>query len=102
LYACVEEVCHLSAQLHFDTFHQHIIVEALWGGSHSEWDQGCKKGGQTAPSWSAPAVLECEQLYADVHCHGGALHRMSAFDAFCSKWPYAVFLLFCSTLLMLL
>jgi hypothetical protein len=29
LYACVEEVCHLSAQLHFDTFHQHIIVEAL-------------------------------------------------------------------------
>jgi hypothetical protein len=27
-------------------------------------------------------VLECEQLYADAHCHGGALHRMSAFHVF--------------------
>jgi hypothetical protein len=31
LYACVKEICHLWAQLHFDTFHQLlIIVEALW------------------------------------------------------------------------
>jgi hypothetical protein len=33
---------------------------------------------------------QCEQLYADVHCHGEALHRMKASHAFCSEWPYAV------------
>jgi hypothetical protein len=34
--------------------------------------------------------IECEHLYADMHCHGGALHWMSAFHAFCSEWLYAV------------
>jgi hypothetical protein len=61
------------------------------GGSHSQWYQGCKEGGQTAPCWNAPAVLKSEQLYVDAHCHGGALHHMSAFHAFYSEWPYAVF-----------
>jgi hypothetical protein len=64
------------------------------GGTHSEQDQGCKEGGQTTPSWNAIAVLECEQLYADAHCHGEALHQMSAFNAFSSEWPYAVFSVF--------
>jgi hypothetical protein len=41
---------------------------------------------KTEISWNSPAVLECEHLYADMHCHGGALHRMSAFHAFCSDW----------------
>jgi hypothetical protein len=40
-------------------------------------------------------------INADKHCHGGALHRMSAFHAFCSERPYAAFLVFCNTLLML-
>jgi hypothetical protein len=31
-------------------------------------------------------VLECEQLYVDAHCQGGALHWMSAFHTFCSEW----------------
>jgi hypothetical protein len=40
-------------------------------------------------------VLECEQLYSyvDAHCHGGALHRISAFHTFCSDCRYA----FCVT-----
>jgi hypothetical protein len=29
-------------------------------------------------------MLECKQLYADMHWHGGALHQMSAFHTFCS------------------
>jgi hypothetical protein len=37
-------------------------------------------------------VFECEQLNADAYCHGGTLHRVSAFHVFCSEWPYAVFL----------
>jgi hypothetical protein len=63
-----------------------------------------KEGSQSIPSWNAPTVLECKQLYLymDVHCLGGALHQMSAFHAFCSEWPYAVFLVFRNTLLMLL
>jgi hypothetical protein len=36
-------------------------------------------------------VLECEQLYADAHHHGGARHRISAFHAFCPEWPYIFF-----------
>jgi hypothetical protein len=51
-------------------------------------------------------VLECEQLYTDVHCHGGALHWISAFLASCSEWPHAVFFFgwrgFANTVLMLL
>jgi hypothetical protein len=39
-------------------------------------------------------VLKCEQLYVGTHCHGGALCWMSAFHAFCSEWPYAIFLVF--------
>jgi hypothetical protein len=39
------------------------------GGSRWEWDQGCKEGGQTTPRWNAPAVFECEQLYAEAYCH---------------------------------
>jgi hypothetical protein len=53
-----------------------------WTGvSHSARNQGCKEGGQTTPSWNTPAVLECKQLYADAHCHGGALlvHRIPPF-----------------------
>jgi hypothetical protein len=42
-------------------------------------------------SWNSPAVLGCEQLYTDAHCHGGTLRQMSALHAFCSEWPYAVF-----------
>jgi hypothetical protein len=39
-------------------------------------------------------VLECEKLYEGTHCHGGTLHRMLAFHAFCSEWPaYAGFFL---------
>jgi hypothetical protein len=74
------------------------------GGSCLEWDQGCKECGQTAASWNVPALLKCEHLYADMHCHEGALwvQRMSAIHTFCSKWPYAVFLVFCNKLLMLL
>jgi hypothetical protein len=37
-------------------------------------------------------VIECERLYAEVHCHEGALHRKSAFHAFCSEWPYSFFI----------
>jgi hypothetical protein len=32
-------------------------------------------------------MLECKQLYADVHYHGEALHQMSALHASCSQWP---------------
>jgi hypothetical protein len=46
-------------------------------------------------------LQQCEQLYADAHCHGGALHRMSAFHALCSEWPYSVFLVFRNILLTL-
>jgi hypothetical protein len=36
-------------------------------------------------------VFECGGLYVDAHCHGGALHQMSAFHAFCAERPYAFF-----------
>jgi hypothetical protein len=36
------------------------------------------------------------------HCHGWALHQMSAFHAYCSEWPYAVLLVCCNMLLTLL
>jgi hypothetical protein len=36
-------------------------------------------------------VLACDQLYADVHCHGGAPHRVSAFHVSCYEWSHAVF-----------
>jgi hypothetical protein len=36
-------------------------------------------------------MLKCEQLYEETHCHGGALHRKSAFHVFCSEWSYAIF-----------
>jgi hypothetical protein len=54
----------------------------------------CKEGVQTTPCWNIPVVLECEQLYADAHCHWGTLHRMSAFHAFCAEWPYSGFFFF--------
>jgi hypothetical protein len=66
-----------------------ILISSL--GSRSERDQCCKEGSQTTPSWNAPAVLECELVYADAHYHGAALHRISPFQDFCSEWPYAVF-----------
>jgi hypothetical protein len=46
-------------------------------------------------------VLVCEQLYADAHCHQGALDRISEFHTFFSEWPFAVILLFRNTLLAL-
>jgi hypothetical protein len=33
------------------------------------------------------SVSSCTRM----HSHGEALHHMSAFHAFCSEWPYAVF-----------
>jgi hypothetical protein len=49
--------------------------------------------------------VEMLQQYSSVsscmRMHGGALHWMSAFHAFCSELPYAFFLVFCSTLLTL-
>jgi hypothetical protein len=55
--------------------------------SRSELEQGFKKGGKKTPCWSAPAVLESEQLYVDAYCHGEALNRMSALHAFFWKGP---------------
>jgi hypothetical protein len=37
------------------------------------------------------AVLECEQQYADAHCHGGALQSMSALHIFFLKDPTQFF-----------
>jgi hypothetical protein len=65
----------------------YICIITTWGDSRSEQDQGCKEGGQTAPSWYSPAMLECKHLHEDVHYLGRALHRMSAFPTFCSEWP---------------
>jgi hypothetical protein len=77
-------VCELSHI--FDTFNQlHLIVEALWSQPVLQGDQGSKEDAQTIPSLNAPAVLEWEQLNEEAHCLVGALHRMSAFHAFCSK-----------------
>jgi hypothetical protein len=39
----------------------------------------------------AEMLLQCKQLYANEHSYGEALRWMSAFHAFCSEWPYAVF-----------
>jgi hypothetical protein len=110
LYAFVKKVCRLWAQPRFDTFRQLlIIVEALWSqtilqvdSSRSERDHRCKECGQTTPSWSAPSVLECEQLYADGHCHGGELYLVSAIQAYFSEWSYAVSLVFRNKLVTLL
>jgi hypothetical protein len=109
LYASVKEVCCLWAQPHFDTFHQLlIIIEALW------CQPVLQVGKQVVVTWSeirvrrvlwnAPAVIEWEHLYMDMHCHGGALpvHWISAFHTFCSEWPYIIFLVFYNTLLTLL
>jgi hypothetical protein len=49
--------------------------------------QGCKEGGETCPSLNTQAVDKYEELYVDVHCHGGALHWMAAFHALCSAQP---------------
>jgi hypothetical protein len=71
------------------------------GCSRSERDKGCKEGDQTIPNWNAPAIFECQQLHAEGHCHGGALHRKSAFHSF-SEWTLRRFLVFRSTHLTLL
>jgi hypothetical protein len=63
-------------------------------GSCSKRDQDCKESGQTTPNWNAPTVFECEQLYADAHCHGGALHRISAFHAIVLNGPMQFIYLF--------
>jgi hypothetical protein len=57
---------------------QTVLQEHKRGGSHLVRDQGCKKHGQTTPNLNALAMLECEQMYADVHCHGGSLHYVSS------------------------
>jgi hypothetical protein len=49
-----------------------------------------------------PAEMVWQRLSAscclwDMHCHGGALHHMSAFHTCCSQWPYTVVLVFHST-----
>jgi hypothetical protein len=70
-------------------------------GSCLEWDQGCKEGGR----YNAPAVLKCEQLYsyADVHCHGGGLHRCQHPTPFAlNGWPYSFILACHNTFLTLL
>jgi hypothetical protein len=66
-------------------------------------DQECNEGGQTTPSRNAPAVLECEQLYADKHCLGGALqvHWMSEFHIVHTEWSYEGFLAFHNTFMTL-
>jgi hypothetical protein len=82
----VKEVCRLWAQPHFDIFNQLIqFFREKTDDSLSEWDQGCMGDVQATSSLNAPAVLEWEQLNLDAHCHVGALHRMSALYAFCSK-----------------
>jgi hypothetical protein len=110
LYACVKEVC-LKVQPHFDTVHQLITVEVLWS------QPVLQVGKQVAVSWSEIRTVRwaVEQLPVGMlwqclsasscmqtHCCVEALHRMSAFHAFCSEWPYTVFLAFHNTLLTLL
>jgi hypothetical protein len=101
LHARVKEVCCLWDQPNFDTIHQLLInVEELWSQTviqaskqvgHSERGQDCKEGGHKTPSWNAPTVLECEELCADVHCHGEALYRMSAFHCLFPSMIVSIF-----------
>jgi hypothetical protein len=84
--ACSKEVYHLWAQPRFGIFYQHLIIaEALWSqpvfkaAKHkvvAQIEIRSVEGCQTTPSWNAPTVLECEQLYADAPCNGGTLHRV--------------------------
>jgi hypothetical protein len=72
LYTYVKEVCLLLAQPRFDTFYQLLIsVEALWSRSVLQVGKqvvvAWSEGGQTTPSWNAPAVNGCKQLYAEEH-----------------------------------
>jgi hypothetical protein len=80
LYTCQKEVRCLWAVPHFDSFHQHvIIVQALWSqpascsGLQGRWSNNTQLKYSTV-------VLECEQLYVDVHYHWGAQHQMSLSD----------------------
>jgi hypothetical protein len=36
-------------------------------------------------------LQQLPSVSVDVHCHGEALRRMSAFHAFCSEWSSTVF-----------
>jgi hypothetical protein len=94
-YACVKEVCRLWAQPCFDTFNQLlIIVEALWS------QPVLQVGKQVVVAWSKIKAVRrvvrqlptemLQQCSSASSCHGGALHLMEVFHAFCSEWPYAV------------
>jgi hypothetical protein len=100
-------------QPRFDTIHQLlIIVEPLWSYPVLQVCKqmviACREIRALRRVVKQLPVEICQQFLSggscitDVHRHGGALHSMMAFHNFCSEWPYAVYLVFCNTLLTLL
>jgi hypothetical protein len=66
-----------------------ITVESLWSQVGEQVEVTRSEIGAVRRLVKQLQVLECMQLYAGMYCYGGALHRMSAFHAFCSdEWPY--------------
>jgi hypothetical protein len=92
LYACVKEVCRLFAHAPCLTPSINSFLKCC------DTNQFLGYTGEimAVRRWSDNSQLKCS--YADTHCHGGALHRMSAFHAFCSVLAY-VFRYTLSTLL---
>jgi lipid-A-disaccharide synthase-like uncharacterized protein len=111
LFACVKEVCHLWAQSCFDTLDQLlVIIEELWSqpvlqvGKQVVVTQSKVRAVRRAVKQLLVEMFQqCSSVSSCMRTcsHGGALHQMLAFHAFCSEWPYAVFLVFCNILLTL-
>jgi hypothetical protein len=110
LYACVKEVRCLWAQPWFDTVHHYhyrwsAVIQSNSLGSKQVVIVGREiKAVRRAINKALVKSSSGTRVPATVYglVRGGALHRMSAFLTYCSEWRYAVFLVFRSTLLMLM
>jgi hypothetical protein len=60
-----------------------------------EQSQGCKEVGEVTPSSNAPAILELEQLFGDMHCHGEHYTGYQHSTPFVLNGPI-FFLVFCN------
>jgi hypothetical protein len=76
-----------------------LFVEALWSQPVLQVGKQVVVAWRKirASSWNAPAVIECEQLSVDA-----PWVLLKSTFAFCSEWPYWIFLVFHITLLTLL
>lgn len=79
LHASIKEFCHLWARKSFTPSIKSSLLLEQHDHNQLFWQTNTYFLG----------ALEYPQLYVDMHWRKGALHRVSAFHAFCSELPYA-------------